>query len=576
MMQLERPRSVCDIEEAIMARYRPNVHGHTHMVAAGHPLAAQAGHAILEAGGNAVDAGIASALTLAVVQSDLVNFGGVAPIMIREPESGKVVTISGVGRWPRAADINHLAKIYDGHVPHGVLRSIVPAAPDAHITALKYFGTMSFADVARSAISAARDGFAMHELLAQTIREHEQEYRRWPSNREIYLPNGQPPQVGDKFVQTDLARAVQYMADEETAAGGGRHAGLQAARDAFYKGAIACAIVANDTEHGGWMTMEDLAEFQVKLEAPISVTHRGVTLHACGPWCQGPSLAQMWSFLDDADLATLGHNSPDYIHHLTEVFKLVFADRELYIGDPEFVEVPLGRLLSRSHAAEKLAMIKPNMVLRGMNLWGGAAKAKRESTQTQDTSYTCAVDGNGLAISITPSDGTATSPVVPGWGLVTSPRGSQSWAVPGHPCEVAPWKRPRLTPNPAIAETPEGTVIPFGTPGADVQCQSMIQVLLNITEFAMEPQDAVEAPRFATYSYPESFEPHEALPDVLRIESRVDEATRSALCAKGHDVEDWPDLTWKAGAVCAIVADGETGLLSGGADPRRPCAALGR
>ncbi|MDA1308964.1 MAG: gamma-glutamyltransferase [Proteobacteria bacterium] len=558
-----------------MSRYRPTVHGHTHMVSAGHALAAQAGYAILEAGGNAVDAGVASAMTLGVVQSDLVNIAGVAPIMIRQP-SGKVTTISGIGRWPRAADINRLVREHDGHVPHGVLRNVVPAAPDAYITALEQFGTMGFGEVAQGALQAARDGFIMHELMAQTIAENADNYRRWPANREIYLPKDAPPKVGDIFVQSDLARALQYMADREAACGGGRLAGLNAARNAFYKGDIARAIVQYHEENGGWMTMADLAEFRVGIEAPVTVKHRGVTLHSCGAWCQGPSMAQMWSFLDGADLADLGHNSADYIHRLTEVIKLVFADRELYIGDPEFVDVPLDHLLSRAHAVERLGLIRPDAVLRGGDLWGGTADAPSERAVAQDTSYACVIDSGGLVASITPSDGSATSPVTPGWGITPSSRGSQSWAVPGHPSSVAPWKRPRLTPNPAIAETEDGRLIPFGTPGADVQCQAMLQVLLNITAFKMPPQEAVEAPRFATYSYPESFEPHEALPDVLRMESRIDAATKRGLQDKGHDVQDWPDLTWKAGAVCTIVADRQSGLLSGGADPRRPCIAIGR
>jgi gamma-glutamyltranspeptidase / glutathione hydrolase len=558
-----------------MGRYRPTVHGHTHMVAAGHALAAQAGYAILEGGGNAVDAAVASAMTLGVVQSDLVNIAGVAPIMVRQP-TGEVKTISGVGRFPRAADIGLLIREHDGHVPHGLLRTVVPAAPDAYITALEHFGTMRFGDVMQGALQAARDGFIMHELMAQTISEHEDDYKRWSSSSTIYLPNGRPPEVGDLFVQSDLGKALQYMADQEAAHGNGRVAGLRAARDAFYKGDIARAITRQHEENGGWMTMADLADFRVAIEDPVTVKHRGVSLHACGAWCQGPSMAQLWSFLDDADLVRLGHNSPAYIHLLTEVIKLVFADRELHIGDPEFVDVPLERLLSKSHAAERLALIRPDAVLRGADLWGGTADGEREQAVAQDTSYTCVIDSDGLVASITPSDGSATSPATPGWGITPSSRGSQNWAVEGHPSSVAPWKRPRLTPNPAIAETEDGALIPFGTPGADVQCQAMLQVLLNITEFGMEPQDAVEAPRFATYSYPESFEPHEALPDILRMESRIAPATRQALRDIGHDVQEWPDIVWKAGAVCTIVADPNSGLLSGGADPRRPCVAIGR
>jgi gamma-glutamyltranspeptidase / glutathione hydrolase len=558
-----------------MGRYRPTVHGHTHMVSAGHALAAQAGYAILEGGGNAVDAAVASAMTLGVVQSDLVNIAGVAPIMVRQP-NGEVTTISGVGRFPRAADIDLLIREHDGHVPQGVLRNVVPAAPDAYLTALEHYGTMRFGEVAQGALQAARDGFIMHELMAQTIAENEDNYRQWPANSAIYLPGGKPPKVGDNFVQADLGKALQYMADQEAACGGGRIAGLGAARDAFYKGDIARAIAQYHEENGGWMTMADMADFRVAIEAPVTVRRRGVTLHACGAWCQGPSMAQLWSFLDDTDLAGLGHNSPEYIHLLVEVTKLVFADRELHIGDPEFVDVPLDRLLSKAHAAERLGMIRPDAVLRGEDLWGGSAEGQREQAVAQDTSYACAIDSDGLVASITPSDGSANTPVTPGWGINPSSRGSQNWAVHGHPSSVAPWKRPRLTPNPAIAETDAGALIPFGTPGADVQCQAMLQVLLNITEFGMEPQDAVEAPRFATYSYPESFEPHEALPDVLRMESRIDAETRQALRDTGHDVQEWPDITWKAGAVCTIVTDPETGLLSGGADPRRPCVAIGR
>ena len=559
-----------------MNRYRPTTHGHTHMVAAGHPTAAQAGLAILEAGGNAVDAGVASAMTLGVVQSDLVNFGGVAPIMIRDPQDGKVTTISGIGRWPRAADIGRLVRDHDGHVPDGVLRTVVPAAPDAFITALEHYGTMSFGEVAQGAIRAARDGFVMHELMAETLASNAEGYRRWPSNRAIYLPGGQPPRVGDVFVQSDLAAAMQYMADQESASGAGRRGGLKAARGAFYRGDIARSIVRFNQDNGGWISAADLADFRVGIEPPVTVRHRGTTLHTCGAWCQGPSLAQMWSFLDGIDVAGLGHNSPDYIHLLTEIIKLVFADRELHIGDPDFVSVPLDRLLSRDHARQCLALIKPDRILRGADLWGGGADAAPDQAVGQDTSYTCAIDSEGLVVSITPSDGTASTPVIPGWGLVASPRGSQSWAVPGHPSSVAPWKRPRLTPNPAIAETGDGRIMPFGTPGADVQCQAMLQVLLNVTAFGMAPQEAVEAPRFASYSYPESFEPHHALPDVLRLEGRIDAATGAALREKGHDVQNWPDLVWKAGAVCAIVADSDKPLLSGAADPRRPCLALGR
>jgi gamma-glutamyltranspeptidase/glutathione hydrolase len=559
-----------------MSSTRLMAEGHTHMISAGHPIAAQAGLEILESGGNAIDAGVAAAMVLGVVQSDLVNFAGVAPIMVREPINGKVTTISGLGRWPRKADIDLLIKEHEGHVPEGILRMIVPGAPDAFITALEQFGTMSFKEVSRGAVQAAEGGFIMHKLMAETIRDNEENYRRWPPTKEIYLPNGQVPNVGDLFIQSNLAQTFKYMADAESKASGNRINQLQAARKAFYEGDIASAIAKYNAEHGGWITMADLREFRVSIESPLTVSRQGTTLFTCGAWCQGISLAQIWSFLSHLSLKELGHNSAEYIHILTEVIKLVFADRELYVGDPDFINVPVEKLLSSDYANNRLDLIKNNHVLKGINLWDGKTEIFDKEFISQDTSYVCVVDSDGMVASITPSDGSANSPAIPNWGITPSSRGSQSWAVPDHPSCVAPWKRPRLTPNPAIALLSDGSVMPFGSPGADVQCQAMLQVLLNITEFNLSPQAAVEAPRFATYNSPDSFEPHTALPDILKLEHSIENNIRENLEAKGHNVEVWPNQIWKAGAVCTIISNKDKHILRGGADPRRPCLALGR
>ena len=550
--------------------------GHKHMISAGHPLATQAGLEILEAGGNAVDAGVAAAMVLGVVQSDLVNFAGVAPIMVREPDNGKVTTISGLGRWPKKADIDFLIQNHGGHVPEGILRMIVPGAPDAFITALEKFGTISFGEAARGAIQAAGGGFIMHDLMAQSIRENEEKYRRHPSTREIYLPNNNVPKAGDLFIQSDLAKTFKFMADEESSKKGTRVEKLNAVRKAFYEGDIAAAISDFSSAHGGWITFSDLKDFRVSIEQPIKVIRNRTTLFTCGAWCQGISMAQMWSFLKDKDFTTMSHNSAEYIHTLTEIIKLVFADRELYVGDPEFVNVPAEKLLSSEYAKTRLNLIKDDEILRGIDLWNGKEGILDEEFISQDTSYVCVIDSDGLVASITPSDGSANSPAIPGWGISPSSRGSQSWAVKGHPSCVAPWKRPRLTPNPAIAVLPDTSIMPFGTPGADVQCQAMLQVLLNITEFGYSPQAAVEAPRFASYNAPDSFEPHTALPNVLKLEEPIPEATQDKLKIKGHIIEKWPEQIWKAGAVCAIIKKPNRHILLGAADPRRPCLALGR
>ena len=223
-----------------MKAHRPTIMGTRYMVAACQYLAAEAGFRILETGGNAIDAGVAAGIALAVVQPEYVNFAGVAPIIIYSAADNRVFTIPGLGTWPKAIKRDHFKRHHAGKIPQGILRTVVPAAPDAWITALERFGTMSFGEVAESAIGFARDGFPVYPLMSEIITEHEAEYRAFPSNVAIYLPQDRPPQPGEIFVQKDLATTIQYMVDQETAVRHrGREVGLAAARDAFYRGDIA-------------------------------------------------------------------------------------------------------------------------------------------------------------------------------------------------------------------------------------------------------------------------------------------------------------------------------------------------
>ncbi len=566
---------------------RARIIGTRHMVAAGHYLAAQAAFQILEAGGNAIDAGVCGGIALGVVQSEYVGFGGVAPIMIRPAATGQVVTISGLGCWPKATSLETFHRDHGGRIPPGILRTLVPAAPDAWITALERWGTMTFADVAAAAVRFARDGFAMPVLMSRIITKAVDNYRRWPDNAEIYLPGGRPPQPGDLFVQSDLGRTIQYMIDQETAAKGGREAGLRAARDAFYVGDIAAAMVRHQAENGGWMTAEDLAEFRVGIEAPLAVRYRDLEVFTCGPWCQGPLLAQTLRLLDGIDVAALGHNEPAYVHTIVEAFKLAYADRHHYVGDPRFVDVPIAGMLDDAYIAARRGLIDPQTAHPGMPdpghpegaAWTGAmqpqATAPADEISQLDTSYIGVVDSEGSVFSATPSDGSAAGPVVPGLGFVPSGRGSQSSTDPSLPSVLAPGKRPRLTPNPAIAIRGGRWVMPFGSPGNDVQPQAMMQVLLNMFVFGMTPQDAIEQPRFATFSYPRSSDPHSYSPGLMNLEGRFSSETAARLGAMGHDVAMWPDWEYQAGGVCAIVHDREAGTMEGGSDPRRPTAVVG-
>ena len=571
---------------ASVAPYRSRISGTRHMAAAGQYLAAQTALQILEAGGNAIDAGVAGGLTLGIVQSEYVGFGGVAPIMIYLAEKDEVVTISGLGTWPKRTDLNVFINEYGGKMPRGVLRTIVPAAQDSWITALELYGTMSYGEVAAAALRFARDGFAMPALMADIIADYEKNYNEYPDNAAIYLPGGKPPKAGDLFVQKDLSRAIQYMIDEEKAAAakGGRLAGLKAARDAFYKGDIAKAIVDIQKQHGGWLREDDLAEFHVEVERPMSVGFEGAEIFTCGPWCQGPVLGQTFAMLDGKDLASLGHNTPDYIHHLVEVMKLAYGDRHGLYGDPNFVNVPMKTLFSPEYAKGRarlvdMAKAHPGMPEPGLpSNWGRKPDRLPDTVKDPgqlDTSYCCVVDSKGNAFSTTPSDGSTGSPMIPGYGFVPSARGVQSFADPLAPAVLGPGRRPRLTPAPGFARKKGEWIMPLGSPGNDVQPQAMLQVFLNIHVFGMSPQDAIDAPRFATFSYPRSSWPHPFDPAMMRVEGRIPVETRDALKARGHDVRDWPDWEFAAGGVCTIIKNEKTGIMEGASDPRRPTAVAG-
>ncbi|MGE0418124.1 MAG: gamma-glutamyltransferase family protein, partial [Acetobacteraceae bacterium] len=332
---------------------RPPLMAQRHVVVSGHYWASQAGMQVLEAGGNAVDAGVATGLAIDVLESQFVGFGGVAPIMVRL--GGRVHVICGVGPWPAAADIQLFHDRYGGRIPDGLLHTVVPAAPGNWIEALRRWGTMSFGEVAAAAIRFARDGFPAYPFFTEIIASKQAEIERYPTTASIFLPGGQPPVVGTLFRQDDLGRTLQYMADQETAAGGNRLTGLSAAHDAFYRGDIARAIARHQRENGGWLSAADLAGFTPRVEAPVRTRFGEWDLYGCGAWSQGPMVLEALNILRGLDLRGMGHNSAAYIHAVTEALKLAAADREAWFGDPDFVDVPLDALLSEAHAVARRA-----------------------------------------------------------------------------------------------------------------------------------------------------------------------------------------------------------------------------
>ena len=433
--------------------YRPDVMARHQIVISGHYWASLAGFQILEAGGNAIDAGVATVIAINVLQSEFTGFGGVGPAMIYLADRNEVVTISGVGTWPEALSCEYFHEHFGGRVPDGILHTVVPAAPDIWITALEEYGTISFGDAAAAAIRFARDGFPMYPMLASRLEETMEETKGFPTTAEIYLPGGRLPKVGEPFFLKDLAGSLQYLVDEEHARGGGdRKKGLQAARDAFYKGDIARAIVRQQEELGGLMTLEDLAGFRADIEAPQRVTLKdGTKLFGCGPWCQGPMVLETLAILDGIDLKSMGHNSPAYIHAVTEAMKLAAADREVYFGDQKFVDVPMDTILSPDYIDGRRALFDPKHAWPEMPPHGQIAGFDKppwkpdpssfmddEPVAGADTSYLCAADSKGNVFSATPSDGSTGGPVIAGTGLKTSTWGGRAYTDPTHPACVGP------------------------------------------------------------------------------------------------------------------------------------------
>jgi gamma-glutamyltranspeptidase/glutathione hydrolase len=565
--------------------WRPTLIGKRHAVACGHYLPAAAALRILDRGGNAVDAGVAAAMALAIVQPDIVSFSGVAPTLVYRRKERRVHSIAGLGYWPAATDVERLRREGKGGIPEGILRTVMPAAPATHIAALSRFGTISFEEAATPAYELARDGFAAYPVFVEHLETNHDRYRRWPSSTAVYLPDGEPPRVGQIFKQEKLAESIAGIMEAERRARGDRTEKLRAAHDYYYKGPIAESIATFHREHGGFVTKEDLAGFNAPIEPSIHCRFKGYEIHSCDVWCQGISLLEAMKILEGIDLEALEHNSPAYVHHVTEALNLAFADREAYVGDPRFVDVPVAGLLSDAYAAEQRARIRRDNAFGCMPPAGKPPGAMREpfvpdvarlprlhAGAPPDTIYCCVVDGEGNCYSATLSDNASDTVVISDFGGTISSRGAQSRLEPGHPAEVKPGKRPRLTPSPAIALRDGELYMGFGTPGGDVQMQAMLQVFLNVTEFGMPLQQAIEEPRFGTFIFPNSFSPFAI--GRFNIESRFPKSTVAALEKLGHPVELWSDVSPAAGAVCAVMRDPATGWLHAGADPRREAYAI--
>ena len=565
--------------------FRPTVVGNHYAAATGHYLATAAAMRILDGGGNAIDAGVTASMALTILQPDMVSFAGVAPTLIYLKKEDRVVSLAGLGYWPKATDISRLVAEGNGqNVPEGLLRTVMPAAPATNIEALRRYGTISFEQAATAAMEIARDGFAMYPLLANNIEYTTEQFARWPDNARVFLPGGKSPRIGDVFRQEDLGRTIFRMIEAERNTHGDRDRKLRAVHDYFYRGPIAASIADYHAEHGGFVTRDDLAGFEVPVENSITTTYREYQVHSCDVWCQGIVLLESLKILEGYDLKALGHNSVAYLHVVNQALNLSFADREAYSGDPQFVKVPREAMLSEPYAVKQRARINPQRAFPTMPdpgypdgapqpflLHERAKQAERGVARVLQpgTTYGCVMDGEGNGYSVTVSDPQYDTPIIPGTGLAISSRGCQSRLTPGHPSVVAPGKRPRLTPNPSLAFKDGKLFMTFGTPGGDVQSQAMLQVFLNITEFGMAVQQAIEAPRMSSLSFPNSFAPHAYQPARFNAEDTFPADSIKALQGMGHDVDVWPRFPGQNGGVCAVMQHPVTGQRHAGADPRR-------
>ena len=578
-----------------LSSYRPLMQGVNGMVAASHPSAAMAGLEVLKRGGNAIDAGVAVGLALNVVHVDDCSFLGVAPTVIHLADRKEVVSIDGLGVWPRTASIEYFRKNHGGRIPSGVLSSLTPGAADAWITALSRFGTMTFGEVASAAIDLAGKGFPMYRYLAGRFKTAFDQYSAYPSTAEIYLPGGRAPKQGEMFYQKDLAATLSRIADIEASnAAKGREAALKVARDYIYTGELGRKIVSYNQEMGGLLTEEDLAGYHVQVTAPVTVNYKGYDVYSTGPWGQGPTFPQALKILEGFDLESMGHNSPEYIHTVNQALNLAFADREQYVGDPDFVDVPIDEMMAEEYIARRRGLIDPDMAWPGTPPAGdprncrvtfeGAPQSPREAAASVatagvsegGTSYFGVIDRDGNVFSCTPSEGTKNGgPIIPGTGLAFSLRGTQSKLTEGHPAAIAGGKRPRLTPAPALVLQDGEAVMALGAHGGDHIPQGTLQLLLNVLEFGRDPQEAVEEPRFYSYNFPNSNWMSRYEPGMLRLEGRISDGVAEELRRRGHTIEMYPDW-WEGSALyCVITRNPETGVLQGGADPRCEAYAVG-
>ena len=566
--------------------HRPVVMGRNGMVSSGHPLASQAGIAMLQKGGNAVDAAIATAAALNVVEPLMSGAGGDGFIMVYWKETGKIDICNGTGAAPYAATREHYADDLGGIPMTGIKSVSVPGLVDAWLSSHQRFGALSLADVMAPAIDLAANGFPVSQVVAQAIAG-DALLCEFPTSRAVFTRDGRPLQPGQTMYQKDLARTFQAVVD------GGR--------EAFYHGDIAKEIVGFSGEQGGLLSLEDLADCRSRWQEAISTTYRGHTVYEAPPNSSGHILLQELSLVEQFDLRSMGCNTAESIHLMVEAKKLAFSDREAFMADPDFIDVPVEGLVSKAYARERAKLIDPNRAANtviagdprsfqsnpksGAGFSRGARVGSGAERPEEDTTCFAVVDRWGNAVCQLQSIQSAWgSRLIAGnTGILLNNRMTYWHLDPDHVDCLQPGKRVRHTMNPVMMfrggpgvsnGSGEELVLVCGTPGADTQVQTNLQVITHLVDFGMNVAEAVEAPRWRnTHSPTESNVPH-ICDDLLYVESRFSPEVEAGLEAKGHHlnvVGPWG----AAGSEVMIQLDQKEGAIKGAADPRRDGYAIG-
>jgi gamma-glutamyltranspeptidase/glutathione hydrolase len=577
---------------------KPVLHGRHWVAITGKPLAATAGAMMFQQGGNAVDA-TAAMLAAVCTMWDVLSWGGETQALIYHPIEKKVIGINALGVAPSGATADfYRSKGFNYPPEFGPLAAITPGTPGGLLTMLAEYGTKSLKEVLAPAIALA-DGYPIEEQTANSIESNKARLKEWTYSKSVFLPHlgesREAPAAGEIFRQADLAAMLRQLVEAEQAAltkGLSRKAAIYAAYDRFYKGDIAREIARSVREQGGLITMEDLANWRVKIEEPVSTTYRGIEVYKLREWQQGPALLQALNILENADVKAMGFNTARYVHAVYQAMNLAFADRDFYYGDPAFPpEEPIKGLLSKAYAKQRFGQInwerndpevKPgdpypfqggtNPFLELLRAWPPKAKtpaAASEGASGFDEAFRAgttsiqAADASGWVVSVTPSGGWIPAVIAGKTGVGLSQR-AQSFVFDQaeNPFNVIePGKRPRVTLTPSLALKDGRPFLSFAVQGGDTQDQNLLQFFLNVVEFGMNVQQAAEAPNVTSYQMRSSFGAHESRPGRLTLNESMPDWTRDELRRMGYTLEF---ARKTSGPINAIFFDWKHGTFWGG------------